>query len=646
MTRLKPGAAHGDAECLLRLIHVLLLAAACLVGTAQARGAPSPRDITPDFTVLHATVGKYSAQDFFSDRPPQGFVPLHPPANIARPGDEAWLRATLPPYSARTSADILEIPGQIFNFIDVWYRLPDGRVVHHRAGDHYPYVERSVRHAPVAFPIPRVQDGSVDVLIRAHNITSHSMNFAAWVWPAAQWDSYLMLKRLWYGVFLGAIIALSIYNLFLAVTLRDTSYLYYVGYILCLSFCVILLSGLAEEYLWPHGKPAPFVLAMTGAGTFLGIGFANRFLRIKQTSPAMYRVTTGIGLLAMVMGVYLIFWPRLPFIPQAYSARAIHLLLLSGAVYFIVVSLASYFRGVTHARFLALSMAVLLTSVSVYFSYTYGFVRYNPFIGHALEFGSLAEGMLLSLALADRINLLTREKQEAEHTALEYHRNFSRGLIRAQERERQALAETMHDSIGHGLLVLRNNLKHCAESARASAVGESVDLARHLREQVDYCGEIMDEVRRVSHDLHPHMLARLGLAAAVEAMLARALEPLGVQWSVEIDELCRDLDPDLQAIVYRTVQECLNNIMKYARATRVSCELVRDRDTVKGCVYDNGVGFDVATLRKQTVGLEEMAGRLQVVGGSLVIDSVSGEGTTLAFEVPLTLSRQRVGVLA
>ena len=602
-------------------------------------------DVSADFSVLYAPVGGYEATDFFSEQPPNDFQPLSPPTSISGVGKEAWLRTTLQPALMGAPADILEIPGQIFNYVDVWFRLPDGTISHDYAGVRYPYNERTVKNAGVAFRIPDTDGEPLQVLIRARNETSHSMNFAAWVWPEEQWATYVLTLRVWYGVFLGAILALCIYNLFLAVTLRDSSYLYYIGYVLCLTSCVFVLSGLAEEYLWPDGKPAPVVLALTGAGTFLGVGFVNQFLKVRLSSPVAYWTSTAVAAAAMIMGTTLIWQPKLPLVPAAYSASIVHILLMSAAIYFIAISLVSYFRGVTHARFLALSMLSLLASLVIYFAYTYGHLQYNLLIGHALEFGALTEGILLALALADRINLLTREKQQAERESLEYQRTFSRRLISAQEKERQSLAETMHDSIGHAMLVLKNNLQQGIAMTGADSEGRNSELISLLREQADYCGEIMHDVRRISHDLHPHILERLGLSAAVESTMSRALDPVGLQWSVEIDELCEELEPHVQSTIYRAIQECLNNILKYAHASEVRCELVCDDRWIKACIYDDGVGFDVKAAGKESLGLQEMYGRVQVVGGSMTIESAPGEGTTVAFRLPLAITNGQPGLV-
>ncbi|MEZ5570982.1 MAG: 7TM diverse intracellular signaling domain-containing protein [Halioglobus sp.] len=610
--------------CLFAILSSLLLVLSC----PEKADATGSLDITTSFEFIHTPWGSVTADELFAGNQTEKFQSLVPPTNISQFGKETWLRATLP---ATAPMAVLEIPGQIFNFVDVWFRLPDGDIEHYYAGDKYPYVDRAIPHASSAFPIPSSTLGPIDVLIRARNETTHRMNFAAWIWPEADWQSYLLNQRAWYGAFLGAMTVLCIYNLFLAVTLRDSSYLFYVGYILCLSVCIVLLNGLAEEYIWPQGKPAHFVLFFSGLGAFLAVGFVNQFLRIRASNPGVYWCSTLIAALAVLCGCILIFTNQLPFVPGPHSVTVVHVLILAAGVYFICVSLVSYLAGITQARFLALSMLALLSSAIIYFTYTYGFLRYNVYIGHALEVGGLAEGVLLSLALADRITILTRQKQAAERAAVEYQISFSRQLISAQEKERQAISESLHDSIGHAVLVLRNNLLRSAASNPDQESQQDI----LLREQADRCSEIMNDVRRLSHDLHPHMLERLGLAEALNSTMERAFGSTGINYTITIDKLPDKLLPELEITVYRVIQECLNNILKHAEATAVSLDIAAQEGEVHCTLFDNGVGFSAAATGDTTLGLREMAGRVELLGGRFRTQSSAGKGTTIEFVLPI-----------
>lgn len=617
-----------------RLACAMMWVLVQLVAHAAVAQAQSPRDVTHEFEVLFSPSGSLSVDAILKHSERDDFVPLNPPRNINRYPAEAWLRAVLPLGGSDFRYSVLEIPGQIFNYVDVWFLLPNGEVSHFRAGDRYPYIERAIKNADYAFPLPTQASGRVSVLIRARNETTHPMNFAARLWPEEEWTEHQFAIRMWYGVFLGGMLALAGYNLLIGASLRDSSYGYYVGYMLCIATAVFLLSGLAEEYLWPRGKPAPLVSAFNGIGAFFAVAFVNSFLGVRQRAARLFGFSTALSITAMLAGVWLSFHHALPGIPDALGAATVQLLSLACAVYFIVVSMYFYLNDTQQARFLSLGMGVLLASMVGYFLYTHAYLPYNLFSAHLLEVGALAEGMLLSLALADRIKILNKEKQAAERSALAMERAFSKRLIEVQERERQSISEALHDSIGHAVLILGNKLAQISDLDQKSGSSWR-QAADKLQEPIELCGEIMGDIRRLSHDLHPHVLERLGLPAALESTFERALDDR-VSWSLDIAEMPEtSLSQEVELTAYRVIQEALSNVLKYSQATEVSCILKINGSKLECRLADNGVGFDPEKIAGDSQGLQESAGRIRLLGGEYMVNTDLGSGTVVTFSIPV-----------
>ena len=575
----------------------------------------------------------HEPMDVLSGQSGLAFEPLNYPQNIAEYGKDSWLKTSLLQTGRHSGASILELPGHLFGQVDVWFGLADGQVIHEYAGVRYPYVERKVKHAGVAFNLPPQGPDPVNVLIRIRSEAAMPVNFAALLWAEETWDDYLFNQRAWYGIFLGAILILSIYNFFLAFSLRDKSYLFYVGYILSLTFVVILISGLAEEYLWPQGKPRSFILMASGLGIFFAVSFVNTFLQLKRRKAGWYWFSTVLSIAALIYGFMMMLSIRVPLIPQSFSATFMHILLVLCGVYFIAVSVGSYLMGIRQARFLALSMLALLSGIVIYFLYTYGVIRYNPYLIHVLELGALIEGVLLSLALSDRINLLSQEKERVEREALESQRTFSKRLIQAQEKDREIFSNTMHDSIGHGMLVLKQNLETLAGSLNPDQSNSKMACADELRSQAEYCSEILDDVRRMSHDLHPHLLRRLGLKSAIESTMERAFSKRDIEWQADIDDIPAGIAKNREITIYRVIQECLNNVLKHAEATEVILSLRNENDTIYVNIKDDGRGFDIKEGSTTSLGLHEMRNRIELFGGWFMIESGLDTGTHVSFGI-------------
>ena len=614
--------------------RVALLALIVVFSQAVAASSPNPFDVTRQFDVLFLPKDSYGIEQVLAGEPTGKFTPLDPPRNITRIGQEAWLRAELGNEMDAARYSVLEIPGQIFNYIDVWYVRSADVIYHFQAGDRYPYEERVIKNASYAFPVPAELAGDVEVLVRARNDTTHPMNFAARLWDESSWNQYLMVTRLWYGVFLGGMLALVGYNVLLGASLRDSSYLFYAGYILSLVAAVVLLSGLADEFFWPEGKPFPLVSAFNGIGSFFAVSFVNSFIGVRLRLPGIYWISTSASFVAMVAGLWLSFHDALPGVPSGLSAAVVQSLSLLCALYFITIAFYFYRKKLQQTRFLALGMLSLLTSMVIYFSYTHGLISYSFPAAHMLEFGALTEGMFLSLALADRIKILDRKRREAESLALAVEKNFSRSLVDARERERQSVAEALHDSIGHSVLALNTQLSQIRQNQDIDGTASRQDSTT-LDESIALCKELMSDIRRMSHDLHPHILKRLGLEAALESTFERALNDSGIDWSLKIDDLSTvELDGEVSLTAYRVIQEALNNILKYSRSNHVNCEVAVNDGKLLCRISDNGVGFDVQNIQGDALGLEESAGRVRLLGGDYEVRSSPGSGTDVEFWLP------------
>jgi len=610
---------------------LLLLLGAC---SKHSDTGNSPVDISNQFLLATSPWKTHEPMDILSGQAVDlDFIPVVTPREINISGNDMWLKTTLLPADDPDRARVLEIPGHLFSAVDVWFEQPNGQIEHQYAGTGYPYASRPIKHSGVAFNIPAGNAGPVKVLIRFQ--TRVPVNFMALVWNGEPWTEYLLNQRAWYGIFFGAMLILCLYNIFLAFTLKDKSYFYYVGYIISLSFVVILYSGLAEEYLWPQGKTRTFILMISGFGIFFGVGFVNNFLRIKERAPLLYRVTMTVSVLALIFGISHAL--RIHIVPAVMRGTIMHVLLLIGCLYFIGVSIISYLMGMKQARFLALSMVALLSGMIIYLMYTHGLIKYDIYFIHALEMGSLIEGVLLSLALTDRINLLSQEKDRAEKEALDSQRTFSKRLIHAQEIDREKFSNTMHDSIGHGMLVLKQNLERISKPSDPGGTGEGNECFEVIQDQARYCGEILNDVRRMSHDLHPHLLKRLGLKMAIESTLERAFSSQDIEWQADIEDLPGDIDSDREITVYRVIQECVNNILKHANASEVIFSMRMDGNNVLVNIKDDGHGFDVNKQVVGSLGLNEMRGRIKLFGGWFEIESEPDAGTHVKFGIPAEL---------
>ena len=130
-------------------------------------------------------------------------------------------------------------------------------------------------------------------------------------------------------------------------------------------------------------------------------------------------------------------------------------------------------------------------------------------------------------------------------------------------------------------------------------------------------------------------LIRNGLASAVRDFVQRLGAGGTIRTELEIVGLNERLDPGVEMMLYRVLQELVNNILKHAQASLVSIQLIRHEDSIVLQVEDNGLGFDAQAMEKSDgIGMANIRSRVGLVNGSFFIDSQPGHGTTATIEVP------------
>jgi signal transduction histidine kinase len=198
---------------------------------------------------------------------------------------------------------------------------------------------------------------------------------------------------------------------------------------------------------------------------------------------------------------------------------------------------------------------------------------------------------------------------------------------RALRRERHRIAADLHDEIGQAMAAAHYNLSLLEAWAR----GGPRDVRRILREVTRIVSRTLAETRRIAADLQPRALEGKGFEPALRGLLKTFTRRSGAQTRLLIEEGALPLCQDAQALLFRILQESLNNVAAHARAKSVKVHIVCSDAGVVLSVADDGVGLAMAgrTRRAPGMGVAGMRRRVRDVGGSLRFHSVPGRGTRL-----------------
>jgi PAS domain S-box-containing protein len=225
---------------------------------------------------------------------------------------------------------------------------------------------------------------------------------------------------------------------------------------------------------------------------------------------------------------------------------------------------------------------------------------------------------------------VTQEKRMEENL-----RYYLKQVTRAQEEERIRIARELHDDTIQALVVLSRQIDDIATGTNGMPQ-EKLTQLEHLREDTN---NIMAGVRRLSQDLRPPTLDRLGLIPALEWLAEEVRKHSGLTITLDIKGSERRLPSEAELLLFRIVQESLRNIWRHAQATEANID-VETNNEIKIVIKDNGKGFSVPETigdlaKAGRLGLVGMHERVQLIGGTLKMESYKNVGTTITIEVPL-----------
>jgi signal transduction histidine kinase len=255
--------------------------------------------------------------------------------------------------------------------------------------------------------------------------------------------------------------------------------------------------------------------------------------------------------------------------------------------------------------------------------------RYRGYVVGAFVVLCVQSVLIAGLLIQRRRRRLAEEQLRSSQSELLkiYARNRDLGarLLQAQESERSRIAGELHDDICQRMLLLTMELESLRRTdERVGPAAEALTVAQGISKSL----------HELSHRLHPTRLRLIGLVGALDR-LSHELSRAGVAITFTHENVPPLVPSDVMLCLFRTVQEALQNAIKYSSARELSVHLIGGPEGLTLSVIDDGIGFDVEAAWGKGLGLASMSERLETIGGSLEIQSMRGEGTEVTASVPL-----------
>ena len=224
---------------------------------------------------------------------------------------------------------------------------------------------------------------------------------------------------------------------------------------------------------------------------------------------------------------------------------------------------------------------------------------------------------------------------------------LTKRVLNTQDEERRRVSRELHDGISQSLVAI----KYSIEEASSMFDTKGSEHARLVNQSSLYLEETMQEVRRISRDLHPSILDDFGLMAAVESLVGEFQRRSKINVNLVKVKVRNLLPQDAKTALYRVTQEALTNIERHADATEVDIEFSMLNKWFQVSITDNGNGFDVDSKRfakspSVGIGLRNMAERMSYFKGRFDISSSEKHGTTVVAAVPKKIIVEQASTLS
>jgi signal transduction histidine kinase len=445
----------------------LLLALSALAVPARSLGPDERRvDLAAEVELLEDPSGELDFDAVSGPDLAGHFRRLESPGQAVNLGFSAstfWLRVPLQRRAEAPESWLLEIAYTNLDYVDAYLPGQPPRLT----GTHRPMSSRPFRERYFVFPL---QLSTEPQFVYLRISSRHALTVPLRLWqPQARQQregNALLLQYLYYG----GLLALLLYHLLLGFSLRDRRFFLYALYALPLGLGMLAGNGLGRVLLWPHSHAFDEIAqsCLLGLAGSMALLFSREFLRTRQRQRWIDRLMAAIALLFLGLSALLLaslWWP----LPVMLFNQLIYVCgLLMGALV-LTASWLEYRRGQGGARFFLLSWAILWLGVLVASLRAFGLLPTNTLTAYAIQLSSVAEMLLLSLALAEIIHAERRAREAAQQQALEASR-------RSEERLEAAVQARTEQ-----LRIQAEQLRERGEQLERSLASEKQVLAQYVR---------------------------------------------------------------------------------------------------------------------------------------------------------------------
>ena len=494
-----------------------------------------------------------------------------------------WLKVAI---KNETSNKVLtlQLAKALLDSVEFFYKPKEGEEYKaNKSGEGFPFHDRLIKNHDFVYDLSIEPGKTKTYFLRIES--TDKLELPLFLGKKGQIMYTDLTKSIFFGIFFGIIIVMFFYNLFIYFTVKDPTYLYYVIYILVVGLIQGTIEGYTFQFIWPEN---PFVATrsfyvLTALVNISGLEFVRRFLDTKKSAPILDKVAIGlfvvysIAILLSIGGSFFLSYKIL----EGFAGIV--------SLYMLVTSVKIARKGYRPAKFFIIAWIPLIIGIIVYVLKDVGVLPYNTFTNYSITMGSALEVILLSFALADKINILEGEKRISQADALRVSLENERIIreqnifLEAKVNERTLELQESNEELAQTLSELQETQSQLIESEKMASLGQLTAGIAH---------EINNPINFVTSNVNPLKRDIEALIEMVGQMEQFSLSNESVdQKQKKIEELKNDLDYDYLKseinFLIKGIHEGASRTAEIVKGLRVFSRL--DEDDLKKADINEGI---------------------------------------------------------
>jgi signal transduction histidine kinase len=435
------------------------------------------------------------------------------------------------------------------------------------------------------------------------------------------------------GIFCGIIVVMVLYNIFIYFSTRDKSYLFYVLYVLSIGLAQTTLSGYAFKYLWPNAPGFNSVAAIyfSGVAGVSVIFFLKHFLQLKENWP---RATSVVPVIVVLYSISTLL-NMTGF--QLLSFRVVDFTGAFGALCCLVISIKLSIKGYRPAKLFLLGWSIFLLGLFLFILRNVNVLPYNVYTTYTMQFGSIIEVVLLSIALADKINIFKKEREESQAQALRISKENEKIImeqnvfLEKSVNERTAELQFANQDLNLALTRLKDAQTQLIDSEKMASLGQlTAGIAHEINNPINFVSSNIKPLRRDIDDVLEILdsYENIQNVESIADLQAKMNEIEQLKAELDLDYIKTELDTLLKGMedgANRTV-EIVKGLKIFSRIDELDLNIVNINEGIESTLiilnYQMGNAIKLVKDLGNLPSIECYAGKLNQVFMNILTNSI------------------------